>query len=191
MEQGDQDVQSSRVQSRSQEPVLQGLPSLTAEHPLPPFLGLVRMDRVRSSTPPSQSFEHFDQPDHLDIKQSTGHLNWLHFLVTVRAGHLMPHSFGRTTASRVSVCVPPQPTPCGHVSSHSTEQASGAQAVTSQSSMSLGAQSVLSFMTSLRITVGPQMSWLKIYLILSRNMAMVFLCSAFKTRRSSSFSASS
>jgi hypothetical protein len=111
MEQGDQAVQSSRVQSRSQEPVLQGLPSLTAEQPFPPFFGFVRMDRVRSSTPPSQSLEHFDQPDHLDIKQSTGHLNWLHFLIAVKSGHLMPHSFGRTTASRVNRCVPPQPTP--------------------------------------------------------------------------------
>jgi hypothetical protein len=54
--------------------VLHGLASLTAEQPLPPFFGFVRIERVRSSTPPSQSFEHFDQPDHLDIKQSTGHL---------------------------------------------------------------------------------------------------------------------
>merc|ERR1719359_2210423 len=191
MEQGDQDVQSSRVQSRSQEPVLQGRPSLTAEQPFPPFLGLVKIERVRSSTPPSQSLEHFDQPDHLDIKQSTGHLNWLHFLMAMKAGHLMPHSLGLTTASRVKRCTPPQPTPCGHVSSHSTEHASGAHEVTSQSSMFFGAQSVLSFMTSLRITVGPQMSWLKMYLILSRNMVIVFLCSASKTRLSSSFSASS
>jgi hypothetical protein len=62
------------VQSRSQDPVLQGLPSLTAEQPLPPFFGFVRIDRVLSSTPPSQSLEHFDHPDHRDIKQSTGHL---------------------------------------------------------------------------------------------------------------------
>jgi hypothetical protein len=54
---------------------LHGLASLTAEQLLPPFLGFVKIDRVRSSTPPSQSLEHFDQPDHLDIKQSTGHLN--------------------------------------------------------------------------------------------------------------------
>merc|ERR1719473_127013 len=75
MEHGDHDVHSSRVQSRSQDPVLQGLPSLTALQPFPPFFGFVRIERVRSSTPPSQSLEHFDQPDHLDIKQSTGHLN--------------------------------------------------------------------------------------------------------------------
>merc|ERR1719240_726457 len=191
MEQGDQDVQSSRVQSRSQEPVLQGRPSLTAEQPFPPFLGLVKIERVRSSTPPSQSLEHFDQPDHLDIKQSTGHLNWLHFLMTVKSGHLMPHTFGLTTASRVNRCTPPHPTPCGHVSSHSTEQASGVHGVTSQSSISFGAQSVLPFITSLRMTVGPQISWLKIYLILSRNIVIVVLCSASKTRFCSSFSANS
>merc|ERR1719163_2336866 len=191
MEHGDQAVQSSRVQSRSHEPVLHGRASLTAPQPLPPFLGLVKIERVRSCTPPSQSLEHLDHPDHLDIKQSTGHLNWLHFLMAMKAGHLMPHSFGLTTASRVKRCTPPQPTPCGHVSSHSTEQASGAHAVTSQSSIFFGAQSVLSFITSFRITVGPQISWLKMYLILSRNMVMVFLCSASNTRFCSSFSASS
>merc|ERR1719183_1650269 len=75
MEHGDHAVHSSRVQSRSHDPVLQGRPSLTAVQPLPPFLGFVRTDRVLSSTPPSQSLEHFDHPDHLDMRQSTGHLN--------------------------------------------------------------------------------------------------------------------
>jgi hypothetical protein len=74
IEHGDHDVQSSRVQSRSHDPVLQGRCSLTASHIFPPFLGFVKTDRVFSSTPPSQSLEHFDHPDHLDIRQLTGHL---------------------------------------------------------------------------------------------------------------------
>jgi len=75
MEQGDHEVQSSNVQSRSHEPVLHGSASATAEQPRPTFFVFVMMDRVLCLTPPSQSFEHFDQPDHLDIMQSTGHLN--------------------------------------------------------------------------------------------------------------------
>jgi len=75
MEHGDHAVHSSKVQSLSHEPVLQGRASATAEQPLPPFFVFTMMDRVLCSTPPSQSLEHFEKPDHLDIEQSTGHLN--------------------------------------------------------------------------------------------------------------------
>jgi hypothetical protein len=41
---------------------------------MPPFFGWTRMLRVRPWAPPSQSLLHFDQPDHFDITQFTGHL---------------------------------------------------------------------------------------------------------------------
>jgi len=53
-------------------------------------------DQVWDRTPPSQSAVHFDQPDHSDITQSTGHFFWLHFFVRCRAGH---QSYGRSLAN--------------------------------------------------------------------------------------------
>jgi len=46
MEQDDHAPHSLNVQSRSHDPVLQTRPSFVASHVSPPFLGLVRMDRV-------------------------------------------------------------------------------------------------------------------------------------------------
>jgi hypothetical protein len=67
--------QEASVQSRSQDPVLQPRISEALSHSLPPFLALVITARVRICTPPSQSLVHFDQPDHSETTQSTGHLN--------------------------------------------------------------------------------------------------------------------
>mmetsp|Transcript_95856 Transcript_95856/g.222221 ORF Transcript_95856/g.222221 Transcript_95856/m.222221 type:complete len:310 (-) Transcript_95856:43-972(-) len=64
MEQGDQLLQACRVQSWSQDAVLQGRSSWTEPHASPPYRSLVRTDRVRASMPPPHSFEHLDQPDH-------------------------------------------------------------------------------------------------------------------------------
>merc|ERR1719313_2103341 len=89
--QNPQSVQLSRVQSRSHEPVLQDSSSWAVLHDSPPFLVLVMMERVRPRTPPSQSFVHFDHPDHMDISQSTGHFCWLHFLVVLNAGQTTPY----------------------------------------------------------------------------------------------------
>merc|ERR1719237_131488 len=73
--------QSSNLQSRSHEPVLHGRSSWTVSQPLPPFFGFVNTDLVFVSTPLSQSLVHFDQPDHSDIKQSTGHFFCPHSLL--------------------------------------------------------------------------------------------------------------
>merc|ERR1719456_2190170 len=107
--------------------VLQGRDSSTVLQEVPPCIGLARMSRVRDSKPPSQSAVHFDQPDHSDISQLTGHLFWLHFLVRPNSGHLSPHSSGgETTTLRLMCCQPPQVYTSvasgtwGHESSHST-----------------------------------------------------------------------
>ena len=96
-EHGIHGVHSSRVQSRSHDMVLHASVSSAVLQEIPPFLGLVISDRVWDRTPPSQSAENFDQPDHSDITQSTGHFFWLHFFVRCRAGHLRPHSSGGST----------------------------------------------------------------------------------------------
>merc|ERR1719236_205188 len=107
MEQGAQLVQSSRVQSRSQEPVLQDSSSCTVSQPIPPFLAFVRIERVLIMMPPSHSLEHLDQPDHSDMRQSTGHFTCLHFFARSSCGHAMPYELGEATTSRVMVSRPP------------------------------------------------------------------------------------
>jgi hypothetical protein len=87
-EQGDQLVHPVSLQFRSQEPVLHGRVSWTVLQEDPPFFGCTRMLRVRDCAPPSQSLLHFENDDHLDILQSTGHLNWLHFLLFDCDGHV-------------------------------------------------------------------------------------------------------
>jgi hypothetical protein len=74
-EQGDHFDHFLSLQLLSQEPVLQGFDSWAVLHDMPPFFGLVMMLRVRPLVPPSQALLHFDQPDHFDMTQSTGHLN--------------------------------------------------------------------------------------------------------------------
>ena len=97
--------------------------------------------------------------------------------MTESAGHLMPRWFGVTTTSP-STCASRRSRPLQGTrpSLHSTEQSAGIQLATSPSSMFLGAQSVLFTMTSLRMAIGPQISWLIMYLILARNsfMAMTY-----------------
>jgi hypothetical protein len=53
--------------------VLHASVSSAVLHEIPPFFGFTISERVRERTPPSQSAVHFDQPDHSDISQSTGH----------------------------------------------------------------------------------------------------------------------
>merc|ERR1740138_1192542 len=104
-EHGVQGVQRARVQSRSQDMVLQASVSSAVLQESPPFIGFVIKERVRERTPPSQSAVHLDQPDHSDITQSTGHFFWLHFAVRLKAGHLSPHSSGgSTTILRLMTC---------------------------------------------------------------------------------------
>jgi hypothetical protein len=74
-EQGDHLDHFLSLQLRSHEPTLHALNSWFVLHDMPPFLGLVMMLRVWPWVPPSHSLLHFDQPDHRDITQSTGHLN--------------------------------------------------------------------------------------------------------------------
>ena len=95
-EQGVHDVQGARVQSLSQDMVLQASVSSCVLHAMPPFFGLTKFERVFERTPPSQSAEHLV------------HLTWLHFFVRDRAGHLKPHSSGgATTTLRKMSCQPP------------------------------------------------------------------------------------
>merc|ERR1719252_486996 len=98
-EQGDHFDHFFSLQFRSHEPVLHGRDSWAVLHDMPPFMGCVRMLRVRPWTPPSQSLLHFENEDHLDITQSTSHLNWLHFLATIMypffsESHVMPPNAG-------------------------------------------------------------------------------------------------
>jgi len=55
--------------------VLHGRVSWAVLQDDPPFFGWTRMLRVRDWAPPSQSLLHFENEDHLDILQFTGHLN--------------------------------------------------------------------------------------------------------------------
>merc|ERR1719401_1225866 len=75
MEHGDHGVHSSRVQSRSQDPVLQACTSSRVSQVSPPFLGCIKTARVCSFSPLPHSFVHAENPDHSDTLQSTGHLN--------------------------------------------------------------------------------------------------------------------
>jgi hypothetical protein len=74
---------------------------------MPPFFALVRIERVLNLVPPSQSFVHFDQPDHSDSTQLTGHLICLHFFCLAIGGQIMPYSLGATTTSLTMVSKPP------------------------------------------------------------------------------------
>merc|ERR1719361_1992926 len=67
MEHGVQSLHTSNAQFRSHDSVLQFSDSWTVSQALPPFFAFVRIERVLTRTPPSHSFEHFDQPDHSDI----------------------------------------------------------------------------------------------------------------------------
>ena len=71
---GDQSLQGSRVQLRSQETVSHARSSVGVSHSLPLFFGMTMMLRVLVFTPPSQSLVHVDDSDHRDITQSTVHL---------------------------------------------------------------------------------------------------------------------
>merc|ERR1719454_2153403 len=107
MEQGDQCVHRARVQSRSQDPVLQARDSSGVLHCSPPFFGFTSTLRVRSCTPPSQSAEHPDHPDHSDISQSTGQGYCPQRMYFCRDGHLMPQLSFLITTSRLIRCHPP------------------------------------------------------------------------------------
>merc|ERR1719171_736699 len=80
IEHGSQFVHSMSVQSRSHEPVLHGCSSNVVSHSVPPFLGLVRIERVFPCVPPPHSLEQALQSDHSDCTQLTGQWNWLHFI---------------------------------------------------------------------------------------------------------------
>mmetsp|Transcript_1340 Transcript_1340/g.4553 ORF Transcript_1340/g.4553 Transcript_1340/m.4553 type:complete len:281 (-) Transcript_1340:1600-2442(-) len=108
MEHGAQSDQSSSLQSRSQDPVLQDRSSCTASQPVPPFFGLTRMERVFTWTPLSHSLVHFVQPDHDDIEHETGHFFWPQRFGRSRGGHLIPNRLGTVTMSRFMVSLPPQ-----------------------------------------------------------------------------------
>merc|ERR1719313_1206246 len=142
--------------------------------------------------PPSQALLHFDHPDHFDITQSTGHLNWPHFLFRASSRHFTPNSLGRTTITRVSVCQPPHPYGfflSGHSSSHGTEQSPGTKGVTSQSTIFSGGDTLLKIITCARTTKYEQKSWKKIHSMRRLQWDMKTLYSCSTVLRSSSFSA--
>jgi len=143
-------------QSRSQDIVLHGRASSTVLHICPPLDGLVKMLRVCPCTPPSQSAVHFDQPDHSDMSQLTGHFNWLHFLNRAKSGHLRPQLSGGTTIFRVICCQPPHEygsRGSGQASSQETEHSLGTHASKSQSSIDADGHTVLVSRTALRTTI--------------------------------------
>lgn len=150
-----------RVQSLSQDIVLQGRASSTVLHESPPFIGLWRMLRVCPCTPPSQSAVHLDHPDHSDISQFTGHLIWLHFLDRVSSGHWSPQLSGGTTTFLPICCQPPQAygsEGSGQLSSQDTEHSDGIHASTSQSLIDAEGHVVLLSSTELRTTIKAHIS---------------------------------
>jgi len=80
MEHGDHLVHFARKQFLSQDPVAHGLDSSTVLQAMPPFFGLVRMERVWDCKPPPHSAVHFDQPDQADMSQLIGQWYWPHRL---------------------------------------------------------------------------------------------------------------
>merc|ERR1719161_2414177 len=122
---------------------------------MPPFFGFTRMLRVCDSTPPSHSAVHFDQPDHADMTQSTGHLYCPHRLYFSVAGHLMPHSSFGTTIARVIFCQPPHSNGLegSHLLSQLTEHSAATHPSTSQSWISSVWHSVAVASTAFRTTL--------------------------------------
>jgi len=140
--------------------VLHGRDSSTVLHCSPPFSGLCWIARVFDCKPPSHSAVHLDQPDHMDMWQSTGQRYCPQRLYFSINGHLMPQSSLDAIGFRLIICQPPHLNGWlgSQESSQLTEHCCGIHESMTQSWIKAEGQVVLFSSTALRTVLMAHMS---------------------------------